>query len=166
MTPSQAVLDQALNRADRRCDRRPGACAAADQKSGRKIAHEHPHSFIAAPLYALPSDEAADPADAQHGELLGAIYLDSTHPAAFSELVRQIFDALGVEAASILENARHMEREHERRLMEHEMGLARAIQQALLPRGFRDFPHLTVSGVNHPCIARRRRLLRRVSHQR
>src|SRR5208283_3402582 len=127
--------------------------AAADRQSAEKIVHVHPHSFIATPLYALADNDSAEPEAPRHGELLGAIYLDSTHPAAFSELVRQIFDALAVEAASILENARHVERERERRLMEHEMGLARAIQQALLPRGFRDFPHLSVTGVNHPCIA-------------
>lgn len=151
ITPSQAVLDQALQQQTGVAIGDP-ELAAADTKSGRKIVHVHPHSFIAAPLYALPSDEPSGAETAQHGELLGAIYLDSTHPAAFSDLVRQIFDALAVEAASILENAVHMERERERRLMEHEMALARAIQQALLPRGFHDFPHLTVTGVNHPCI--------------
>jgi sigma-B regulation protein RsbU (phosphoserine phosphatase) len=152
ITPSQAVLDLALEQETGVVVGDP-ELAAADQRSAHKVAHEHPHSFIATPLYGLPSDEAGETGEAEHGELLGAIYLDSRHPAAFSELVRQIFDALGVEAASILENARHMEQEHERRLMEHEMGLARAIQQALLPRGFRDYPHLTVSGVNHSCIA-------------
>ena len=151
ITPSQAVLDQALQQETGVVIGDP-ELAAADNKSGQKVAHVHPHSFIAAPLYALPSDDSANPETAQHGELLGAIYLDSRHPAAFSDLVRQIFDALAVEAASILENALHMERERERRLMEHEMALARVIQQALLPRGFRDFPHLTVTGVNHPCI--------------
>ena len=152
ITPSQAVLDLALEQQTGVVVGDP-ELAAADLRSAHKVAHEHPHSFIATPLYGLPSDDAGESEELQHGELLGAIYLDSRHPAAFSELVRQIFDALGVEAASILENARHMEREHERRLMEHEMGLARAIQQALLPRGFRDYPHLTVSGVNHSCIA-------------
>ena len=151
IVPSQAVLDRALKEQTGVVSGDPDL-AAADLKSGKKIVHEHPHSFIATPLYALPEDESADAEAAQHGELLGVIYLDSKHPAAFSELVRQIFDALAVEAASILENARHMAREHERRLLEHEMGLARAIQQALLPRGFHDFPHLTVTGINHPCI--------------
>ncbi len=151
-TPSQAVLDEALKQQTGVVVGDP-ELAAADQKSGQKVAHQHPHSFIATPLYALPDDESGASEATQHGELLGAIYLDSRHPAAFSDLVRHIFDALGVEAASILENARHMEREHERRLMEHEMGLARAIQQALLPQGFREYPHLTVTGVNHPCIA-------------
>jgi serine phosphatase RsbU (regulator of sigma subunit) len=152
ITPSQTVLDQALKEQTGVVAGDP-ELAASERSSEQKAAHQHPHSFIATPLYALPKDESGESETAQHGELLGAIYLDSRHPAAFSDLVRQIFDALGVEAASILDNARHMERERERRLMEHEMGLARAIQQALLPHGFRDYPHLTVSGVNHSCIA-------------
>jgi sigma-B regulation protein RsbU (phosphoserine phosphatase) len=150
ITPSQRVLDQALKEQTGVAIGDPDL-AAADQKSGDRTFHIHPHSFIATPLYALPEGDAAISESPQHGDLLGAIYLDSTHPAAFSELVRQIFDALAVEAASILENAHHMSREHERKLMEHELGLARAIQQALLPRGFRDYPHLTATGVNHPC---------------
>jgi serine phosphatase RsbU (regulator of sigma subunit) len=151
ITPSQAVLDQALQQETGVVIGDP-ELAAAESKSGQKIAHVHPHSFIAAPLYALPGADSAGADSTQHGELLGAIYLDSRHPAAFSELVRQIFDALAVEAASILENALHVERERERRLMEHELTLARTIQQALLPQGFHDFPHLAVTGVNHPCI--------------
>ena len=150
ISPSQAVLDQAL-------EQQTGVVLgdpelhAADLKSEKKVVHIHPHSFIATPLYALSDDDAAETAS-PCCELLGAIYLDSRHPAAFSELVRHIFDALAVEAASILENARHMMREHERRLMEHELGLARAIQQALLPKGRREYPYLTVTGINHPCI--------------
>ncbi len=151
IAPNEAVLDQALREETGVVIGDP-ELAEANKDTWHKRAHVHPHSFIAAPLYALPADEAAASETPQHGELLGAIYLDSTHPAAFSELVRHIFDALAVEAASILENARHMEREHERRLLEHEMGLARAIQQALLPRGPRMYPHLTVTGINHPCI--------------
>jgi len=152
MAPSQEVLQQALAQETGVVIGDP-ELAAADAKSQVAVTHVHPHSFIAAPLYALPDEGAPEGEGQPHGGLLGAIYLDSKHPAAFSELVRQIFDALCVEAASILDNARHMERDRERRLMEHEMGLARSIQQALLPRGFRDFPHLQVSGVNHPCIA-------------
>jgi sigma-B regulation protein RsbU (phosphoserine phosphatase) len=37
--------------------------------------------------------------------------------------------------------------------MEQEINIARDIQQALLPRDFREFPHLAVSGCNFPCLA-------------
>jgi phosphoserine phosphatase RsbU/P len=89
----------------------------------------------------------------KRGDFLGVIYLDSRRPAAFSKLDRQILDALAADAASILDNARLVERERERQRMEQEIGIARDIQQALLPKNFRDYPHLAVSGINFPCLA-------------
>src|SRR5713226_3734422 len=73
--------------------------------------------------------------------------------AAFSKMDRQILDALAADAASILDNARLVERERERQRLEQEIGIARDIQQALLPRNFRDYPHLSVSGINFPCLS-------------
>jgi sigma-B regulation protein RsbU (phosphoserine phosphatase) len=81
------------------------------------------------------------------------IYLDSRRPAAFSKLDRQILDALAADAASILDNARLLERERERQRMEQEINIARDIQQALLPKDFREFPHLSVRGINFPCLS-------------
>ena len=89
----------------------------------------------------------------QSKHFLGAVYLDSRRAAAFSKLERQILDALAVEAASILDNARLVEYERQRQRLEQELSIARDIQQALLPRGFHDYPHLTVSGVNLPCLS-------------
>ena len=56
--------------------------------------------------------------DIKHGPLLGVIYLDSRRIAGFSAIDRQILDALGVQAASILDNARLVERERERQRLE------------------------------------------------
>jgi serine phosphatase RsbU (regulator of sigma subunit) len=89
----------------------------------------------------------------KRGEFLGVLYMDSRRPAAFSKLDRQILDALAADAASILDNARLVERERERQRMEQEINIARDIQQALLPRDFREFPHLAVSGINFPCLS-------------
>jgi sigma-B regulation protein RsbU (phosphoserine phosphatase) len=58
-----------------------------------------------------------------------------------------------VEAASILDNARLVERERERQRLEQELSIARHIQQALLPQGLCGFPHLAVTGVHYPCHA-------------
>src|SRR5713226_6009530 len=73
--------------------------------------------------------------------------------AAFSKMDRQILDALAADAASILDNARLVERERERQRLEQEIGIARDIQQALLPKNLREYPHLAVSGVNFPCLS-------------
>jgi sigma-B regulation protein RsbU (phosphoserine phosphatase) len=89
----------------------------------------------------------------KRGRLLGVLYLDSRRPAAFSKLDHQILGALAVEAASILDNARLVEQERQRQRLEQELTIARDIQQALLPGGFRDFPHVAVAGSNTPCLA-------------
>jgi phosphoserine phosphatase RsbU/P len=89
----------------------------------------------------------------KRGEFLGVLYLDSTRPAAFSKLDRQLLDAFKDQAASILDNARLVARERERQRLEQEINIARDIQQALLPRNFRDYPHLSVVGCNFPCLS-------------
>jgi sigma-B regulation protein RsbU (phosphoserine phosphatase) len=111
-------------------------------------------AIVAIPLYAMPRANSQESiVHVQRGHFLGVLYLDSRRPAAFSKLDRQILDALAVEAASILDNARLVERERQRQRLEQELDIARNIQQALLPRGFGDYPHLAVSGVNLPCHA-------------
>jgi serine phosphatase RsbU (regulator of sigma subunit) len=111
-------------------------------------------AVIVIPLYGMSHANSTETeADSKRGHFLGVVYLDSQRPAGFSLLERQILDALAVEAASILDNARLVEYERQRQRLEQEISIARDIQQALLPRGFRDFPHLTVSGTNIPCLS-------------
>jgi sigma-B regulation protein RsbU (phosphoserine phosphatase) len=123
-------------------------------QGAQSIIAQRLRSVVAIPLYAMPrasTDESM--VNVQRGHFLGILYLDSKRPAAFSKLDRQILDALAVEAASILDNARLVERERQRQRLEQELDIAREIQQALLPRGFREFPHLAISAVNTPCHA-------------
>jgi phosphoserine phosphatase RsbU/P len=60
---------------------------------------------------------------------------------------------LAADAASILDNARLVEKERERQMLEQQIAIARDIQQALLPKNFREYPFLSVSGVNFPCLS-------------
>lgn len=123
-------------------------------QGAQSIVAQRLRSVVAIPLYAMPRASTEESiVHIQRGQFLGVLYLDSRRPAAFSKLDRQILDALAVEAASILDNARLVERERQRQRLEQELSIAREIQQALLPRGFRDFPHLTISAVNTPCHA-------------
>jgi sigma-B regulation protein RsbU (phosphoserine phosphatase) len=79
------------------------------------------------------------------------VYLDSRRTTAFTNVDRQILDALSAQAASILDNARLLEKEREQRRLEQELAIAREIQQGLVPQGLREFPYLEVKGVNLPC---------------
>jgi sigma-B regulation protein RsbU (phosphoserine phosphatase) len=150
ISPSQTALRQAI-------DRQAGVItgdlnlADIDLKSAQSIVVQNLRSVVAIPLYAMPRANSDQSLMVKVGQLLGALYLDSRRPAAFSDIDRQILDALGVEAASILDNARLVERERERQRLEQELTIARDIQQALLPQGLNDFPHLAVTGVHYPC---------------
>src|ERR1700686_241936 len=111
-------------------------------------------AVVVIPLYASArASTDASSTDVRRGDFLGVLYMDSQAPTAFSKLDREILDALVPDAASILDNARLVERERERQRLEQEIGIARDIQQALLPKNFRDYPHLSVTGFNLPCLS-------------
>ena len=125
----------------------PGVLQAAQSIVAQRL-----RAVVAIPLYAMPrANTEASLIHIQRGKFLGVLYLDSQRPAAFSALDRQILDAIAVESASILDNARLVEHERERQRIERELGIARQIQQALLPKEFHHSPHLAITGANVPC---------------
>jgi serine phosphatase RsbU (regulator of sigma subunit) len=150
IAPSQTALGQAIDRQAPVISEDLNL-AEAELKSAQSIVAQSLRSVVVLPLYAMPRADSAEPVVFKKGQLLGAVYLDSRRPAAFSDLDRQILDALGTQAASILDNARLVERERERQRLEQELSIAREIQQALLPQGLHDFPHLAVTGTHSPC---------------
>jgi phosphoserine phosphatase RsbU/P len=130
------------------------AQADMDLQAAQSIVAQRLRAVVVIPLYAVAratTNEAID--SAKRGDLLGVLYLDSRRPAAFSKLDRQILDALAIEAANTLDNARLVERERERQRMEQEINIARDIQQALLPRNVHDFPYMAVTGCNFPSLS-------------
>jgi sigma-B regulation protein RsbU (phosphoserine phosphatase) len=130
------------------------AQAEMNLQAAASIVSQGLRAVVVIPLYATARASSEGSAvNMKRGEFLGVLYLDSKRPTAFTKLDRQILDALAADAASILDNARLVERERERQRLEQEIGIARDIQQALLPKNFRDYPHLAVSGVNFPCLS-------------
>jgi phosphoserine phosphatase RsbU/P len=151
--PSQTAVRQAL---DRRCSVITEDLARADLQlqAAQSVVAQRLRAVVAIPLYATPLARSMETrVDDHRGELLGLLYLDSRRPAAFSKLDRQILDALAMEAGGILDNARLVERERHRQRMDQELSIARNVQQALLPRGFRDFPHALATGINLPSLS-------------
>jgi serine phosphatase RsbU (regulator of sigma subunit)/pSer/pThr/pTyr-binding forkhead associated (FHA) protein len=153
LTPSQTAIQLALKQ------RSPVitedlAQTGMDLAAAQSIVAQRLRAVVVIPLYAnLRANTQESMVNVKRGQFLGVLYMDSRRPAAFSKLDRQILDALAADAASILDNARLVERERERQRMEQEINIARDIQQALLPRDFREFPHLAVSGINFPCLS-------------
>jgi serine phosphatase RsbU (regulator of sigma subunit) len=150
MKPSRTVIAQAIEQ--------QGAVINADVnlanlsvQSAHSVVYQLLRSTVVIPLYDTTRGHADDPTGMAARKLLGAVYLDSKRTAAFSALDRQILDALGAQAAGILDNANLVARERERQRLEQELSIAREIQQALLPRGLDTYPHLSVAGLHRPC---------------
>jgi len=147
LTPSQTALRQAVEQKSPVVTEDLNRAEAALQMA-QSIVAQSLRAVVAIPLYANAHSGSANN---WRGQLLGVVYLDSRRPAAFSKLDREILDALAAEAASILDHARLVEHERQRQRMEQELNIARDIQQALIPHGFRNFDYFAVSGIHTPC---------------
>jgi sigma-B regulation protein RsbU (phosphoserine phosphatase) len=153
VTPSQTAIQLALKQQSPVITE-DLAQADMDLQAAQSIVAQRLRAVVVIPLYAMSRANTQESmVNIKQGEFLGILYLDSRRPAAFSKLDRQILDALAADAASILDNARLVERERERQRLEQEIDIARGIQQALLPRNFPDNPNFAVSGINFPCLA-------------
>ena len=152
LLPSQTALRQALTQ-------KRGIVTEDVQLADQNLAAAHSiiaqrlRSVVVIPLFGVGAARSVAEGDAPvTGKLLGVLYMDSRKPAAFSKLERQILDALAVEAASVLENAKLVESERDRERLEREINIARDIQRALLPREFHNYPHFEVTGSNQSCL--------------
>jgi phosphoserine phosphatase RsbU/P len=153
VAPSQTAIQMAL-RNQQAIITEDLAQAELDLQAAQSIVAQRLRAIVVIPLYATARATTGESTPGfRRGEFLGVLYLDSRRPAAFSKLDRQLLDAFTDQAASILENSRLVARERERQRLEQEINIARDIQQALLPRNFRDYPHLSVSGCNFPCLS-------------
>jgi sigma-B regulation protein RsbU (phosphoserine phosphatase) len=153
VTPSQTAIQLALKQQSPVITE-DLAQADMDLQAAQSIVAQRLRAVVVIPLYAMSRANTQESmVNIKRGDFLGILYLDSRRPAAFSKLDRQILDALAADAASILDNARLVERERERQRLEQEIDIARGIQQALLPRNFPDNPNFAVTGINFPCLA-------------
>jgi serine phosphatase RsbU (regulator of sigma subunit) len=153
LAPSQTAIQLALKKQEAVITE-DLAQAEMDLQVAQSIVAQRLRAVVVIPLYAFSHAKTEESiVNLKRGQFLGVLYLDSRRPAAFSKLDRQLLDAFTDQAASILDNARLVARERERQRMEQEINIARDIQQALLPRNFRDYPHLAVAGCNFPCLS-------------
>lgn len=153
VSPSQTAIQMALKQQSPVITE-DLAQAGMDLQAAQSVVAQGLRAVVVIPLYSVTranSDESL--LNVVRGQFLGVVYLDSRRPTAFSKLDRQILDALAADAAGTLDNARLVERERERQRMEAEINIARDIQQALLPRRFKNYPNLEVAGCNFPCLS-------------
>src|SRR5580700_10158157 len=152
LTPSQTAIQLAMKQHSPVITE-DLAQAEMNLQAAASIVAQGLRAVVVIPLYASSRASSESATSVARGTFLGVLYMDSKRPTAFSKLDRQILDALAADAASILDNARLVERERERQMLEQQIAIARDIQQALLPKNLREYPHLAVSGVNFPCLS-------------
>jgi sigma-B regulation protein RsbU (phosphoserine phosphatase) len=150
MKPSRSVLGSAVE-LETAVVNEDLNLAEINVQSAQSVVLQLLRSSVVIPLYGTPRRQIDPSPEAARRQLLGAVYLDSKRTATFSALDRQILDALGAQAGSILENARLIEHKRERQRLEQELSIAREIQQALVPQGLHDYPHFSITGIYRPC---------------
>jgi phosphoserine phosphatase RsbU/P len=85
-------------------------------------------------------------------ELLGLLYLDSrAHATSLTGLDRQVLQTLAVEGATVIENARLFRLNREQERIQHQLDLARNIQQGLLPRQLPQGDFFDLQAITMPC---------------
>ncbi len=86
-------------------------------------------------------------------DTLGVLYMDSREPAGdLSAGTRELLQTLAIEISTVLENARLLSEEREKRQLEHELKIARNIQQAMLPPKLPEQGWLVAAGSSVACF--------------
>jgi sigma-B regulation protein RsbU (phosphoserine phosphatase) len=87
------------------------------------------------------------------GQTAGLIYMDSRHTAReMAAGDRELLQTLAIEASVIIENARLLEEEREKKKMDEELRVARTIQQSLLPRSLPSEGWFRAAGSSMPSL--------------
>ena len=85
------------------------------------------------------------------GETVGVLYMDSRiQPQDMAAGNRELLETLGLEASTVLENARLLAEDRARQHLEEELAIARAIQQSLLPNDLPVTGWLRAAGYSMP----------------
>jgi phosphoserine phosphatase RsbU/P len=131
-----------------------------DESSGRTtmetgIIRTGARGIVAVPLQKLHMAEVTgETFIGRAPELLGLLYLDTrSQAAAVTGLDRQVLQTLAVEGSTVIENARLFRLARDQERIQHEMFLARNIQQNLLPRELPQSDYFQVFSVTTPTEA-------------
>ena len=92
------------------------------------------------------------PAPAGSGEVMGALYVDSRFASRdISSVSNEILQAIAIEAASLIENARLVQAEEAARRYQQELSIAAGIQQRLMAVTIPEVPFARLAGRNLSC---------------
>ena len=121
---------------------------AEETRPENSIADLELRSVICVPLVRIRAGQSNPTSVLVTGnETVGVLYMDSRLLAAdLAGGNRELLQTLAIEASTVLENARLLQEEQSKHLMEEELRLARTIQQSLLPRSLPGEGWLRASG--------------------
>ena len=85
-------------------------------------------------------------------ETLGVLYVDSKASAqGFTKGDLELFTTLGSQCGLAIQNAKLVEAYLEQQRLQHDLYVAKEIQQGMLPRTVIERPRMEIAGVNLPC---------------
>jgi serine phosphatase RsbU (regulator of sigma subunit)/pSer/pThr/pTyr-binding forkhead associated (FHA) protein len=121
---------------------------AEETRPENSVADLELRSVICVPLVRIRAGQSnATSVLVTGNETVGVLYMDSRLLAAdLAGGNRELLQTLAIEASTVLENARLLQEEQSKHLMEEELRLARTIQQSLLPRSLPGEGWLRASG--------------------
>ncbi len=109
-------------------------------------------SISCVPLRYMTVHESDSASDVGNSETIGVLYVDSaTISAGLSSTRVNALEALAMEAAMAIYNARLFKDSQDKRKMDEQLAIAQEIQRALLPQPNRDLPYLKACSQNLPC---------------
>ncbi len=96
--------------------------------------------------------DAQGAAPSSSGEVMGALYVDSRFASRdISSVSNEILQAIAIEAASLIENARLVQAEEASRRYQQELAIAAGIQQRLMAVTIPEVPFARLAGRNLSC---------------
>jgi sigma-B regulation protein RsbU (phosphoserine phosphatase) len=85
-------------------------------------------------------------------ERLGVLYVDSRASAkGFTQADLELFKALGSQCGLAIHNARLVDAYIQKQRLQHDLHVAKEIQQGMLPRKTVERPRIEIAGFNRPC---------------
>lgn len=108
-------------------------------------------SIACIPLRRFQMGENMDATMVLKRDVIGVLYVDShVLGGSLTETSLRLLESLAFEATKSLENVRLMHEEQEKKQLEQELGMARAVQVALSPTAFKQPEHFEVAAHSIP----------------
>lgn len=115
------------------------------------VRHLDLRTIACIPLRRFQMSENMDATTVFKRDVIGVLYVDShIYSGSLTETSLRLLESLAFEATKSLESVRLMHEEQEKKNLEQELGVARAVQVALSPTAFVQPEHFEVSAASIP----------------